>query len=75
LRRLISAFAARCASTLVDGFFDAADVPLLLFAGIMGSDWAGSIDRCSVGCTLIGPVKIDLRWGILDNAVPPNLFK
>ena len=73
-RRLISAFAARCASALVDGFFGVV-FAALLSAGIMGGDWTGLIDRCSTGCTVIGPVNIGLSRDMLDNAVLPNLFE
>jgi hypothetical protein len=63
----------RTASALVDCFFGAA-FDVLLIVGIMGSDWAGAIERCSTGCMLMGPVTIRSRPGILDNAVPTNLF-
>jgi hypothetical protein len=51
LRRTIVAFPARRVSSGVGCFFGATGG---VVAGVMGGDWAGFIDPCSTGCTLIG---------------------
>jgi len=65
LRRLIFAFAVRTACALAEGFLGGFS-GFLSIAGIRGCAWAGILDRCCAGCTLMGPVIGDLGRDITD---------
>jgi hypothetical protein len=73
LRRVIRAFAIRTASVLGVGFFDSRVFVSVSAVGIMRNCMA-AIESRSAGCTLMGPVDVDLFLGIIDNALPPGLF-
>jgi hypothetical protein len=63
----------RTAFALVDWFYGAV-FGVLLFVGVIGNAWAGVIERCSTGCTLMGPVGIGFCRAIFENSGPTNLF-
>jgi hypothetical protein len=65
---MIRAFAIRTASVLGVRFFGR--VPAV---GCM-LNCVGAIEPCWTGCTLIGPVGVDLLLGITDNAQHSSSF-
>jgi hypothetical protein len=69
LRRDIFAFAARTPSALVDFCFG-------FGFPTVGMDRTGvdTIEVCSVGCVLIGPM-VSLSWGMMDNSLRLHSFK
>jgi hypothetical protein len=72
LRRIIRAFAIRTASVLGVCFFDSR-----VFVSVSAVDMRncmGAIKPCSTGCTLMGPVDVDLFLGIIDNALLRRSF-
>jgi hypothetical protein len=71
LRRMIFAFATRTASVLGDRFVDSG-----VFVSAVGiiSSCVGAIEPCATGCTLMGPVGVGLRLGILDNSQMQSSF-
>jgi hypothetical protein len=73
LRRIIRAFAIRTASALGVCFFDSRVFVSVSAVGIMRNCMA-AIEPCSTGCTLMGPVDVDLFLGIIDNALLPRSF-
>jgi hypothetical protein len=73
LRRIIRAFAIRTASVLGVCFFDSRVFVSVSAVGIM-RNCMGAIKPCSTGCTLMGPVDVDLFLGIIDNALLPRSF-
>jgi hypothetical protein len=68
---MIRAFAMRTASILGDGFFGRC-----VSAPAVGSipNCVGAIEPCWTGCTLMGPVRVDLFPGITDNAQLSSSF-
>ena len=68
---MIRAFAMRTASALGDGF-----VGRCVSAPAVGSmlNCVGAIEPCWRGCTFIGPVRVDLLFGITDNALLSSSF-
>jgi hypothetical protein len=73
LRRIIRAFAIRTASVLGVCFFDSRVFGSVSAVGIM-RNCMGAIEPCSTGCTLMGPVDVDLFLGTIDNALLPSSF-
>jgi hypothetical protein len=73
LRRMILAFAIWTACALGDGFFESGVFVSATVVGIM-SNCVGAFEPSAPGCTLIGPVDVGLRLGILDNARLPSWF-
>jgi len=73
LRREILAVAAWAASCGVLLRFVCAG-PCIDLPGSTAGDWTAWVDRCSTGCTLIGPVTGDFRRAMRDNARAPKLF-
>lgn len=63
---MILALATRTACALGDGFFER----VLVSATVVGiiSNCVGAIEPCATGCTLMGPVDVGLRLGIMDNS-------
>jgi hypothetical protein len=39
------------------------------------SNGVGAFELSATGCTLIGPVDVGLRLGIMDNAYRPSWFE
>jgi hypothetical protein len=70
---MIRAFAMRTASVLGDGFFGRDGGVSAPGVGSM-RNCVGAIEPCWAGCTLIGPVRVDLFPGILDNAQLSSSF-
>jgi hypothetical protein len=70
---MIRAFATRTASALADGFSESVFVPAPA-VDIM-SNGVGAFELSATGCTLIGPVDVGLRLGIMDNAYRPSWFE
>jgi hypothetical protein len=73
LRRIIRAFAIRTASVLGVCFFDRRVFVSVSAVGIM-RNCVGAIEPCSTGCTVMGPVDVDLFLAIMDNALRPSSF-
>jgi hypothetical protein len=64
---MIRAFAIRTASVLGVCFFECGGCVSAPAVGSM-RNCVGAIEPCWTGCMLIGPVGVDLRFGIADNA-------
>ena len=64
---MIRAFAIRTASVLGVCFFECDGGVSAPAVGSM-PNCVGAIEPCWTGCTLIGPVGVDLRLGIANNA-------
>jgi hypothetical protein len=72
LRRMILALATRTACALGDGFFERVFVSATV-VGIISS-CVGAMEPCATGCTLMGPVDVGLRLGIMDNSQMQSSF-
>jgi hypothetical protein len=72
---MIRAFAARTASMRVGGFLSSGAGFCLPAIGISGSNCVGAVEPCGAGCTLMGPVKVGLRGGILYNSFSSGWFR
>ena len=70
---MIRAFAIWTASALGDRFFGSGVLVSAPTVGIM-HNCVGAIEPCATGCTLIGPVDVGLRLGILDNSQMQSSF-
>jgi hypothetical protein len=73
LRRMIRALAIRTASVRGDRFSGSGVFVSAAAVGIMRNG-VGTLEPCATGCMFIGPVDVDLRLGIMDNAQMQSSF-